>query len=349
MKRTIFIILLATIATASAQTQYTDIDTLGYIPRRYYTPEWYADCPAFQSDTNDFAIVLDFLYAVEGTVGSNLKQYVNEYHVDGQIEIKGLMCLVDVTLPQSRYTVETTERAPEWLTLLQGGAMHPGTGLAFPREMTVVDSLRWDTAHPYIVRLPHFSGATADSDFFLFYAYDVYFPAPIVLDSSFYVAGSVYGNIYEMVVEDDGQARFLMRNYPTVYGCIGADIRNHPAGLCDFCTTRENRMFSADIGLGQDREDWYEVWHVNNHQNDRFRQITGPMFAIVDLHTLTLNSSDPDAGSVSGGGEFPHLSTATVTAHPAPGHSFLQWNDGNRDNPRTVQMLSDTRLVAIFR
>ena len=227
--------------------------------------------------------------------------------------------------------------------------MHPATGLAFPRDITVIDSLRWDTTMPYVIRLPRFDGATADNDIFTFYVYEVYFPTPIVVDSVFYVAGSVNSNVYEESWSSDHTAlERTLQNYPTVYGCIGAET-DGVHGLCDFCTTRKNRMFAADAGLRQDSENWYTTWYPRNYHCDRFRQITGPMFAIVDMHTLTLNSADPEAGSVSGDGDYPHLSTATATAHPAPGHTFVRWSDGSTDNPHSVQMLGDVRLVAVFR
>lgn len=73
------------------------------------------------------------------------------------------------------------------------------------------------------------------------------------------------------------------------------------------------------------------------------------MFAICDLHTLMLNVSDPDAGTVTGAGDYPHLARATATAHPAPGFSFVGWSDGATDNPRTLTMTDDVRLVAVFR
>lgn len=37
-----------------------------------------------------------------------------------------------------------------------------------------------------------------------------------------------------------------------------------------------------------------------------------------------------------------------VTAMPNPGYHFEQWSDGNTDNPRWMDVLSDTDLVAIF-
>ena len=345
MKKTLTIILLIAASCVAKSQTTTPPDSL---PHRYYTPEWYADCPAFQSDTNDYTLLLNFIYGAPNPY-ENDKYYANEYYIDGQMEIKGLMCLVEAEFPLGQYVITQPERAPEWLTLMQGGALYPATGLIFPREVTFVDSLRWDTAQPFMVRLPRFDGAVADSDHFLFYVYEVYFPTPIVVDSVFYVAGSVHSNTYVRERPEPGVEYYVLDHYPTVYGAIAPVIRLDGTGICDFCTTRNNRMFTADGGLHQNREDWYTMWHCYSHHHDRFRQITGPMFAICDFHTLTLNSSDPDAGSVSGAGDYPHLSTATAVANPEPGHSFVRWSDGSTDNPRTMQMLNDVRLVAVFR
>ena len=356
-KNALTVALMLAAGMACAQPQYNIADTLGRLPHRCYTPEWYADCPMFQDTDNYYGLLFgtDYLYA---TLRPHTcpKQYVNEYYVDGQIEIKGMMCLVLPEMaPMSGTEIPPgAARAPEWLTLLQGGAMHPATGNLFPREMTIVDSLRWDTVQPYLVRLPRFDGAIADSDHFLFYAYEVYFPTPVVIDSVFYIAGSSYSNTYvdETHTTDDGVVHIHhYEHYPTQYGAIAPVLPQGGGGdACRFCTTKRNRMFTADDGLVWTPSNWYMVaWHPYSYFRERFRQITGPMFAIVDMYTMTVNSSDPEAGSVSGGGEYPRLSTATISAQPAPGHTFLGWNDGNTDNPRTIQMTSDVRLVALFR
>ena len=39
---------------------------------------------------------------------------------------------------------------------------------------------------------------------------------------------------------------------------------------------------------------------------------------------------------------------AIISAVPTEGHCFSQWNDGNTDNPRTIQVVSDTTFTAIF-
>ena len=356
MKKTLLITLLLSATMAFAQPQYNIADTLDRLPRRYYTPEWYADCPMFQDTDNDFGLLFrtGYIYGLQHPHTCK-RQYVNEYFVDGQIEIRGMMCLVLPEMaPSGEFVIpEGAQRAPEWLTLLQGGAMHPGTGNLFPRDMTIVDSLRWDNVQPYLLRLPRYDGATADSDHFLFYAYEVLFPAPIVVDSVFYIAGSSYSNTY--VDEQRHTAEGVIHihhydNYPTQYGAIApVQPRSGVSDPCRFCVTKHNRMFTAD-GLAQTPENWYMIaWYPNSYFRERFRQITGPMFAIVDLYNVTVNSSDPAAGSVSGGGDYPRLSNATVTATPAHGHTFVRWNDGNTDNPRTLRMTGDVRLVAVFR
>ena len=64
--------------------------------------------------------------------------------------------------------------------------------------------------------------------------------------------------------------------------------------------------------------------------------------------TLTVTSGNLLLGSVTGGGIYPAGAPAEIRAIPASYASFLQWNDGNTDNPRTVIMNSDLEFVAEF-
>ena len=65
-------------------------------------------------------------------------------------------------------------------------------------------------------------------------------------------------------------------------------------------------------------------------------------------YTLSVNSSDPNLGTVSGEGTYMEGSFATIEAIANEGYAFLEWNDGNTDNPRTVEVISDTTFVATF-
>ena len=63
---------------------------------------------------------------------------------------------------------------------------------------------------------------------------------------------------------------------------------------------------------------------------------------------ITVVSSDPSRGTVSGGGSFPYGSTTTITATPGSGYRFIAWNDGNTQNPRTVTVNGNATYTASF-
>ena len=68
----------------------------------------------------------------------------------------------------------------------------------------------------------------------------------------------------------------------------------------------------------------------------------------VNIYTISVASADEKMGSVTGGGVFEHGQTATLTATAAEGHHFVQWADGNTDNPRSVVATKDEAFSAQF-
>lgn len=349
MKKILLAILtLTATALAWAQPSYSNLDTLSSLPSRYYAPEWYTKCHTFHDSANNVTTFFATPYITpEGIPNHSL--IANEYSVNGRMEIRGLMCMVVIDFPYDTTLTSNLvlHRRPEKLYLFQGGALFPNTGRLFPRDMTLIDSLRWDHRTPYVLRLPRFDGAVDEADFITCYAYDVYFDTPVVVDSVFYIAGSRNSNTSRTPPEGV-TAQYIAEYYPVVYRLITENA--DAGGYCDLCSTRDNRVFDCPEGFDSfSDEDWYFDWHLDNYYGDFFRQVSGPMFAIVDNHHLVLNSSDPEAGIVEGSGYYPHLSTAVATAVPLPGHEFMRWSDGNTDNPRSVEMLSDVRLVAVFR
>lgn len=69
----------------------------------------------------------------------------------------------------------------------------------------------------------------------------------------------------------------------------------------------------------------------------------------ASTYTLSVGSSPSNGGVVTGGGSYSVGASATIQAFPNEGYEFDFWNDGNRDNPRTVTMNSDLTLVAFFK
>ena len=74
-----------------------------------------------------------------------------------------------------------------------------------------------------------------------------------------------------------------------------------------------------------------------------------PIFEEIRHYTLTLAVADSTPyGTVSGAGIFRHIDPAIIKAMPNYGYHFVQWNDGNTDNPRTISLSHDTTFTAIF-
>ena len=64
--------------------------------------------------------------------------------------------------------------------------------------------------------------------------------------------------------------------------------------------------------------------------------------------TLTVNSSNPSQGTVSGGGSYTLDEDAVIRATANSGYRFRQWNDGNTSNPRTVSVKENATYTAEF-
>ncbi len=61
---------------------------------------------------------------------------------------------------------------------------------------------------------------------------------------------------------------------------------------------------------------------------------------------LTVNASD--GGTVTGAGEYAEGAEVTIEAIPNAGRAFVEWNDGNTENPRTIILTQDTAFSARF-
>ena len=65
-------------------------------------------------------------------------------------------------------------------------------------------------------------------------------------------------------------------------------------------------------------------------------------------YTVTGLSADETKGTVSGTATVNYLTDVVLTATAATGYHFVQWNDGNTDNPRTVSATEDMSFTATF-
>ncbi|MBR1774915.1 MAG: leucine-rich repeat domain-containing protein [Bacteroidales bacterium] len=63
---------------------------------------------------------------------------------------------------------------------------------------------------------------------------------------------------------------------------------------------------------------------------------------------LTVHSSDSSRGSVTGTGLYDYKQNVTITATPTANNHFVQWNDGNKENPRIISATQDSVFTAVF-
>lgn len=65
-------------------------------------------------------------------------------------------------------------------------------------------------------------------------------------------------------------------------------------------------------------------------------------------YTITVKANDAAMGTVTGGGSYAANASATLTATANNGYEFVQWQDGNKDNPRTITVTADATYTATF-
>ena len=93
-------------------------------------------------------------------------------------------------------------------------------------------------------------------------------------------------------------------------------------------------------------------WNDGNATNPRSITVVGnasytAQFA-ANIYSIMVSSANPAMGSVSGGGSYSHNATVTLTATPVVGYHFVQWNDGNTDNPRYITATENASYIAQF-
>ena len=93
-------------------------------------------------------------------------------------------------------------------------------------------------------------------------------------------------------------------------------------------------------------------WNDGDTSNPRLITMTNnatytAQFAL-NSYTITAISGNGAYGTVSGSGTYNYNTPAIITATPFYGYHFVQWNDGNTDNPRTILVTEDIGFTALF-
>lgn len=90
-------------------------------------------------------------------------------------------------------------------------------------------------------------------------------------------------------------------------------------------------------------------FYYANHSGRVFVRTSRVQSAETTYYTITVNSSNTNRGTVSGGGSnLASGTTTTIEANPKAGYQFKQWNDGNTENPRTIVVTGNATYTATF-
>lgn len=292
--------------------------TLDTIDSRYdgcYYTRWYDTCTAFLNGQ-------DVVPNVAGILGIGKAIYAFPHYTDTPIQIKGGLAMV---LRQEDYRRALGfqpqywgfPRVPEYVLLYQYNESKD--------EMILLDSARWDTLPPKLMRLP--LNSTFDS-FFYCYAYEAFFDSPVTVDSTFCIGVTTNNN--------DSIAFYAYYHIPTFYSSVALEP-------CNGCPSYDMFawLYNQEIWEQFRRDDPF--WRPS-HDGWYF----GGVLPLADMNNLDTQVDDEDAGMVSGGGRYARNTYHEITAIPNPGYRFYQWNDSVLSATRTVELLQDTQFTAYF-
>lgn len=97
---------------------------------------------------------------------------------------------------------------------------------------------------------------------------------------------------------------------------------------------------------------YFTQWNDGNTDNPRTITVTGNVTYTASFapysYTITAESVDESMGTVMGGGQYDYAETATLTAVPETGFRFVEWDDHNTQNPRTVSVTGNATYTATF-
>ena len=331
MKKNAFILFSLLIASCLSAQPAGVVDSLIGLPvwygasDNYQNCDWFQTCPEEYLDRNYFC--LDY-YAGRG---DSIEMLVTKAFTDHQLAVKGVavMTLTDMD-DVNPYTPQVyfydTSRVEEEVMIWNGDVLEglPPIATATWYKKTVEKG----------VSVPQCTQTMAsgdDSKFLHFGLAEVYFQHSVAVDSFFFIGGTLRNNA--TVVDIYGGERFLHK--PTLYPYVTERYMD----LCNTCDYGPGHF----VGTNAPEGEWYRL--------DDGKMWSGPFFLILDTnrYRLTALSSNDTMGVVSGSGIYDPLEQVSVEAIPLDGYRFVHWNDGMIENPRVVEVLSDTTLMAVFR
>lgn len=93
-------------------------------------------------------------------------------------------------------------------------------------------------------------------------------------------------------------------------------------------------------------------WSDGNTENPRTIELTQDTAFTAEFeknaYTIATQVNNAEWGSTSGDASLLYLDNVEISATPDYGYHFVQWSDGNTDNPRTITVTKDETYTAVF-
>ena len=147
-----------------------------------------------------------------------------------------------------------------------------------------------------------------------------------------------------------GWNTFTKIQEPLVEYSIAVDVNDSIMGTAkvDYNTYCEGNQISATANYGYH----FVQWSDGNTDNPRILELTQDTILTAEFapnqYNITTTSSHAERGTTQGDTTVNYLEYTTISASANYGYHFTQWNDGNTDNPRVVQVTEDMAYTAQF-
>lgn len=97
---------------------------------------------------------------------------------------------------------------------------------------------------------------------------------------------------------------------------------------------------------------YFKQWNDGITNNPRTITVTQDTTLIAEFeanhYCLNVVTSNSERGTVSGSDTVEYMGFAEISAYAKDGYCFATWNDGNSENPRTVQVTDNVTYTAFF-
>ncbi len=115
-------------------------------------------------------------------------------------------------------------------------------------------------------------------------------------------------------------------------------------GACYWSSTRHASTvyYALYVYMNANSSGVINIGQSNRYQGFSVRPVTG------ETKQITVLSANASQGSVSGGGAYAAGRTVRIQATPSHGYDFVQWSDGNRNNPRNITVTDNATYTASF-